>query len=58
MSLHGCVTVQPPTQLLLLEKSSIADEAAVEAILPPIPPPIAFHASLSDLPLFAVAEAT
>jgi len=38
------------TSLLLLEKSTSAAEAKV---LPPIPPQIAFHASLSDLPLFA-----
>jgi predicted RNA methylase len=46
------------TSLLLLEKSAGAAEAKVAPILPPIPPQIAFHASLSDLPLFALPEAT
>jgi hypothetical protein len=46
------------TQLLLLEKSTSAAEAAAEPILPPIPPQVAFHASFSDLPLFAGGDLT
>ncbi len=46
------------TSLLLLEKSASAAEAKVEPLLPPIPPQIAFHASFSDLPLFAGGDLT
>jgi 23S rRNA A2030 N6-methylase RlmJ len=46
------------TSLLLLEKSASAAEAKVEPLLPPIARPIAFHASFSDLPLFAGGSLT